>query len=195
VTSPAAPTVTESRKIDAAAAVHTAASVPGATAAVPRKGSPRVPPKTGRGSNLTASAAAIAIPSVVSEAPVESALPAPEPVVPAPAPAPEAPAAPIGPFFEVRSVDQAPQVASRVEPLLPESLQGQSLHEIVIVRILVSQSGQPALVSLLRRSKSGPELDSAVVAAVRQWKFTPAAKRGQAVSCYLHVGVAVGRTE
>ena len=80
----------------------------------------------------------------------------------------------------------------RVEPRLPASLQGQPLKEIVIVRVLVSQAGKAALTSVLRGSKTGLELDNAVLAAVRQWSFTPAMKKGEAVSCFLHVGVSVG---
>ena len=95
----------------------------------------------------------------------------------------------------MRQVDQGPQITSRVEPQLPESLQTGPINEIVIARVLVSQAGHPALVSLLRRSKSGVELDDAVVAAVRRWSFTPATRRGEAVSCYLHVAVPVRRTE
>jgi len=96
-----------------------------------------------------------------------------------------------GPFFELNDVDRPPKVATRVDAALPESLQGQALNEIVVVRVLVSQTGRPALVSLLRHSKSGLALDEAVIAAVRQWTFTPAVKRGQNVSCFYHVGVTV----
>ena len=188
-----APTTSLPRKIETPAAVHGPAPVVAATLPGTRKPSPRVQPRTARPTQVAASQPAVAIPGVVNDAPVEAALP--EPVVP-PAPvAPEAPAAPLGPFFEVRTVDQPPQITSRVEPQVPASLQGHALNEIVVVRILVSQAGQPALVSLLRRSRSGPELDGAVVAAVKQWSFTPAAKRGEAVSCFLNVGVAIGRTE
>ena len=94
-------------------------------------------------------------PTFVGAAPSVAALPAPEAVAPAPVAA--APAeSPIGPFYETRAVDQVPQVTVRVEPQLPAGLQEQSLNEIVIVRVLVSQSGRPALTSVLRRSKSGP---------------------------------------
>jgi hypothetical protein len=34
-------------------------------------------------------------------------------------------------------------------------------------------------------------VDDAVVAAVKQWTFTPARKRGEAVSCWFNVGVSL----
>ena len=112
---------------------------------------------------------------------------APAPLA-APAPAPAA-----GPFYELNDVDSPPRAASRTDVAIPASLQGRMLNEIVVVRVLVSQTGRPALVSLLRSSKSGLALDEAVIAAVKQWTFAPAVKRGQAVSCFYHVGVPVGR--
>jgi outer membrane biosynthesis protein TonB len=50
-------------------------------------------------------------------------------------------------------------------------------------------------VSLLRRSKSGPELDDVVVAAVNHWTFAPAKKKGEPVSCWFNFAVEVGGTE
>jgi protein TonB len=114
----------------------------------------------------------------------------------APAPKPELPAAPaaaVGPFFELRDVNETPRVATRVEPQVPDDLRDRSLNEVVIVRVLVTQGGHPLIVNLLRRSKSGPGLDDAIVAAVKQWTFVAARKRGEAVSCWYHVGVAVTR--
>ena len=135
--------------------------------------------------------------AVVAAAPVVItpgvAAPAPAPVVApaAPAPKPEAPAAAIGPFFEMRDVNKAPRVATRVEPQIPAELRAGQLNEVVIVRVLVTQTGQPLIVSLLRRSKAGVALDNAVVAAVKQWTFTPATKRGAAVSCWYHGSIQV----
>ena len=111
----------------------------------------------------------------------------------APPPAPSA--APSRPFFETRDVNVSPQVASRVEPQLPDSLRGHELNDVVVVHLLVSQSGHPSSISLLRRSKSGQPLDDAVVAAVKQWTFSPALKKGEAVSCWLNIGVPVGRAK
>ena len=136
-------------------------------------------------------AAPAAAPAAMTE-PVHEATPPPAPVAEAPRPLAPSPA-PLGPFFETRDVTAAPQVASRVEPQLPDDLRGRGLNDIVVVRLLVSQNGHPSSVSLLRRSKSGPSLDDAVVAAVKKWTFSPARKKGEAVSCWLNLGVPVSR--
>jgi TonB family protein len=119
--------------------------------------------------------------------------------VPAVVTVPEAPAAaaaaaapstlPQGPFFEPTDVHEAPRVARRVEPDVPEDLRAKASKEIVIVRMLVSQIGRPSRVTLLRKSKSGPRVDDAVIAAVNQWTFSPAKRRGEAVSSWFNVGV------
>jgi TonB family protein len=108
---------------------------------------------------------------------------------------PIAPAPPSGPFFDTTDVNEAPRVETRVQPELPEQLRDRSIREIVIVRVLVSQNGHPSRISLLRRSRSGTDLDNAVIAAVNQWTFAPARKRGEAVSCWLNLGVPIGRTD
>jgi len=132
----------------------------------------------------------IVVPPVLAvNAPSETSLPIAEPVTIAAPPPP--PATVMGPFFESQDVDRAPQATARVEPHLPEGMD-QTRHEILIVRVLVSQAGEPTLVSLLRRSKSGSKIDAAVVDAVKQWSFSPAIRRGEAVSCFLNVGVSIG---
>jgi TonB family protein len=90
-------------------------------------------------------------------------------------------------------VNEPPQVATRIDPQLPDDLRGRAANEVVIVRVLVSQSGHPFRVSLLRKSKTGPGLDNAVIAAVNRWAFSPAKRRGESVSCWLNMGVPIGR--
>jgi protein TonB len=126
------------------------------------------------------------------EAVPETSIPAPEPVA-APAPAPEPAAAPVGPFFETRQVNEVPQLASRIEPRIPGEIQG-PINDVVIVRLLVSQTGHVSVVNVLRRSRIGVAVDDAVVAAVKQWTFSPARKKGEPVSCWYHVGVPIQRT-
>jgi TonB family protein len=104
-----------------------------------------------------------------------------------------APTPPAGRLFEPGDVDELPRVATRVEPQLPDDLAKRFPKDVVVVRVLVSQSGHPFRVSLLRRSLGGRSLDDAIVGAVSQWTFSPARKRGEAVSCWMNFGVPIGR--
>jgi TonB family protein len=134
---------------------------------------------------LAALAPTVEVPSATALAATTAATEAPAPL-PAAAPAPAA-----GPFYELNDVDRPPQALTKVDVTIPASLQDRSVNEIAVVRVLVAQTGRPVLVSLLRRSKAGLALDEAVIAAVKQWTFTPAVKRGQNVSCFYHVAVTV----
>ena len=120
------------------------------------------------------------------------AAPVVEVVAAAPAPAAAPPPA-VGPFFESNQVNESPRVVTRSEPRLPDELRDRSIKEVVVVRALVSQSGHPSRVSLLRRSKTGPQLDEVVVAAVNGWTFSPARKKGEAVSCWFNFAVPIGQ--
>ena len=103
-------------------------------------------------------------------------------------------AASVGRVFEPADVDQSPKVATRVAPRLPPNARGGAARkDVVVVRVLVSQTGRPFRINLLRGSKGGRLLDDAVVAAVNQWTFSPARKQGEAVSCWYNVGVPVGQ--
>ena len=198
---------------EAIAAVHEPAREPQpASPTAPPKATPTRPapaeaPKPIKTPVSTMSAAARRSAAAPSK-PRAASAPAPEPIpaarvslpvetvalVEAPrsaAPTAPTPAAPQGPFFEPTDVNEAPRVATRVEPAVPDDLQSRARNEIVIVRMLVSHSGLPSRVSLLRRSKAGPRLDDAVIAAVSQWTFSPAKKRGEAVSCWFNMGVPV----
>ena len=110
-------------------------------------------------------------------------------------PTPATPEPPVAPFFETKDVNESPIIKTRVEPRVPKALKAGSTNEIVVVRALVSQSGRPSRISLLRRTKAGPELDTVVVAAVNQWTFAPATKKGKAVSCWFNFGVEVHPAE
>lgn len=168
---------------------------PAATAAKPvasakpaRPAAP--PPKPVRAQN----AREVAAPApALAAAPLPVAAPPVREAVASPAPAEKA--TPVGPFFETKDVSEQPRVAARVEPRLPADLKGKNVHEIVIVRALVSQNGHPSRVSVLRKSKAGPQLDDVVVAAVNQWTFSPAKKKGEPVSCWFNFGVTVGEAD
>jgi len=183
----------------AAAAAERAAAQAQASAALKAKAAPnaassRVPPKNVRQPVApTGQVAAAAAPVAVIE-PVRElvAPPPPAPVMVTPAPA-VASIEPQRPFFEPKDVNEQPAVANRVEPRLPDELKTRDISEVLVVRLLVSQTGHPSSISLLRRSKTGQSLDDAVVAAIKQWTFSPARKKGETVSCWMNLGVPVGR--
>src|SRR5262245_55048322 len=104
---------------------------------------------------------------------------------------PEPPASPRTPFFASTDVTEPPQVTSRVEPRLPDELVKSPVNDVVVVRLLVSHTGQPFRIRLHRHSKAGAQLDDAVIAAMNRWTFSPARKNGEAVSCWLNVGVPI----
>jgi hypothetical protein len=110
-------------------------------------------------------------------------------------PEPEAPAAAVGPIFDLRDVSEQPKIATQHAPTLPPQLRSRAAKEIVVVRALVSQSGRPSRISLLRRSKTGPEVDDVILASVNEWTFSPARKKGEAVNCWFNFAVQVGGTD
>jgi protein TonB len=96
---------------------------------------------------------------------------APPPAVPDPAPA--APPAPL-------------QLADVVEPVTPRSLLGKLRGEIqLVVSFTVRADGTVA--EPVVRSSSHPQMDEAVLEAVRQWRYQPiAAPRKHEVQLVLH---------
>jgi len=122
----------------------------------------------------------------------------PAAAIAAPQPAAELPRAvtprpPAGRLFEPGDVDESPRVATRVSPQVSDEMLKRYPKDVVVVRVLVSQTGHPFRVSLLRHSLGGRPVDDAVVAAVSSWTFSPARKRGEAVSCWMNFGVPIGQ--
>jgi hypothetical protein len=131
---------------------------------------------------------------VISSPPVEEK-PAVTIVESARQPEAEASAAPVGQIFDLREVSEQPRIATQHAPNLPPDLRGRAAKEIVVVRALVSQSGRLSRITLLRRSKTGPEVDQVILASVNQWTFSPARKKGEPVNCWFNFAVQVGGTD
>lgn len=109
-------------------------------------------------------------------------------VLPAPPPATGAPVV-AGRVFELTGVDERPQVVREVPPVYPADALARRLEDVVIVKALVAEDGRVADVQVLRRSQKSPAFEAAAIEAVRQWVFTPARRKGQAVACWFNVGV------
>jgi hypothetical protein len=139
-----------------------------------------------------------ATPPVQQVAPVVARAASPETPASAPARPPASESArptapPAGRFFESNDVDEPPRVASRVAPRLPANLPAGADKKIVIARVLVSRTGHPYQVSLLRGAMLGRASDEAVVAAVTQWTFSPAMKKGEPVNCWYNIGIPLAQ--
>jgi TonB family protein len=70
-----------------------------------------------------------------------------------------------------------PAVTARVEPRYSEDYRRAGISGIVIVEALISETGAVQDVRVLK--SVAPDLDTATVEAVRQWKFAPATVHGK----------------
>lgn len=66
-----------------------------------------------------------------------------------------------------------PQLLHKVEPTYPENARRQNLEGKVVVRLEVSKNGSVAQVAI-EQSSGQQALDSAALAAVKNWRFVPA---------------------
>jgi protein TonB len=116
--------------------------------------------------------------------PASSGSPTPTTPTPSTPPAGSAssPAAPSGQFLE----QDPPQVITRVPAVYPERARQARVGGTVLVKALVGTDG---LVRATRIARSIPELDSAAVTCVRQWKFKPATSSGVPVAAWTDVPV------
>lgn len=134
-------------------------------------------------------------PDTTSTAPVRATTTSPPPAVstpppassPAGSPAPGAgtstPSAASGDYL-VKPVP--PEPITRVAPVYPERARQARVGGVVLVRALVDTEGR---VRATRIARSIPELDSAAVQCVRQWRFKPGTSGGVAIATWADVPV------
>jgi protein TonB len=101
---------------------------------------------------------------------------------PPPAPPPPPPPQPV----RLHSGMQAPVKTVHVDPVYPALAQSSRKEGIVILEAVIDARGAVESVRVLR---SQPLLDAAAVAAVQQWRFTPALLNGQPVPVVMTVTV------
>ncbi len=130
---------------------------------------------------------------VVAAPPVDSPLPerasaTPVPDAPLPVPADPPPAAlREGSLVPLEEVDEPPKIATLVKPTYPPLALKARIGGIVVLRVLVSEKGLPLDVQIARKAPAG--LDTAAVAAVRRWTFTPPRKGGVPVRTWMTVPI------
>ncbi len=87
--------------------------------------------------------------------------------------------------FSLAEIDQKPRAIFQAAPVYPAGKR--NLEVVVIVVFVVDQNGR---VTYPRVEKSTePAFEKPAVDAVKQWKFEPAVKAGQRVSCKMRVPI------
>ena len=84
-------------------------------------------------------------------------------------------------------LDRQPQLKVTTRPDYPEGARRAGIGGVVLLRVLVSASGEPQRVEIARGVQ--PDLDQAAVTAVRQWLFEPGVKAGRATAAWMTVAV------
>lgn len=82
-------------------------------------------------------------------------------------------------------------------PVYPEKALRERVRGLVILRVLVSETGEPLEVEVVSGARQ--DLTDAAIAAAKQWKFEPARKDGRAVRSHATVrfqfeGIQFART-
>jgi periplasmic protein TonB len=101
---------------------------------------------------------------------------APPPVVAAPAPPPRA----AGPV-QLPENATPPVALANAQPGYPEEARRASIEAVVVVKFVVTESGEVTGVTIVR---GHPMFDAAVLAAVRTWRYRPAIYEGRPIRVY-----------
>jgi protein TonB len=102
-------------------------------------------------------------------------------------PVPARRAAQEGDLVPLEEADLPPKVARVVKPAYPPIALKQRIGGIVVLRVLVTETGNPSQVEVVRGVKGG--ITESAVAAVRRWTFEPARKDGVAVKTWTTVPI------
>ena len=89
--------------------------------------------------------------------------------------------------FSLAEIDQKPRVVFQAAPLYPAGMRGKKLEAVVTVLFVVDGAGKvnvPRIESTTNSAFDKPALD-----AVKKWKFEPAVKGGERVSCKMRVPI------
>ena len=91
-----------------------------------------------------------------------------------------------GPFRPGSGIEP-PQLLREVRPVYTDEARRRAIEGDVVLEIVVRRDGSVGDVRVLRSLGSG--LEQRAIAAVRQWKFSPARRRGSAVDVVVEVAV------
>ena len=87
----------------------------------------------------------------------------------------------------LEAVDRPPRVTRMVSPVYPPDALRARIRGLVILRVLVSETGNPGEVQVVQHGPAG--MTEAAREAVRQWRFEPALSRGVPVRTWTIVRI------
>jgi periplasmic protein TonB len=82
---------------------------------------------------------------------------------------------------------KAPVLLRKIDPVYPNAFVRAAIQATVVVRCIIDKDGQVHSPEIVHSGMK--PFDDAVIAAVQQWRYTPASLRGVAVDSYLDVTV------
>jgi protein TonB len=105
---------------------------------------------------------------------------APAPAAPPPPPPPPPPPKATGPM-QLPEDAEPPQAVANAQPAYPADARSQSIEATVVVKFVITESGQVTNVKIVR---GHPMFDAAVLAAVQGWRYRPAIYQGKPISTF-----------
>ena len=94
-------------------------------------------------------------------------------------PAPAAAATPVPSAAPEKRAETLPKAIVMPNPVYPEKALRERVRGLVILRVQVSETGEPLVIEVEREARK--DLTDAAIAAARHWKFEPATKDGHPV--------------
>jgi protein TonB len=89
--------------------------------------------------------------------------------------------------FSMSEIDQRPRPVHQVAGAYPAEMRARNVEGVVTLIFIVDDTGR--VVNPRVEKSSHPQFEAPALAAVRQWKFEPAIKAGQRVSCRMRVPI------
>ncbi|MFM1829710.1 MAG: hypothetical protein RLZZ558_50 [Planctomycetota bacterium] len=89
--------------------------------------------------------------------------------------------------FSMSEIDQRPRVLMQVAAAYPSEMRSRKVEGVVTVIFVVDENGR--VVNPKIAKSTHPEFEKPALEAVRQWKFEPAIKAGNRVSCRMRVPI------
>jgi protein TonB len=89
--------------------------------------------------------------------------------------------------FSMSEIDQRPRPVHQVAGAYPSEMRARNVEGVVTLIFIVDDTGR--VVNPRVEKSSHPQFEAPALAAVRQWKFEPAIKGGQRVSCRMRVPI------